>query len=52
MTRYYNLTVYHKQDIQEGYKVKYYPCITDGILNVTKAKYEGAYDRGEYEVIQ
>ena len=52
MTRYYNLTVYHKQDNQEGFEEEHYSCITENILNAVKTKHEGVYDRGEYVALR
>lgn len=52
MTRYYNLIVYHKQDIQEGFKEEHYSCITEDILNAVKTKHEDAYNRGEYVALR
>lgn len=52
MTRYYNLTVWYKHNINEGFIKEHYKIITENILNNIKARYEKGYMDGDYAALK
>ena len=52
MTRYYNLKVYYKCEVNQGFSCLHYNLITKDMLDSITKRYEDAYSNTEYVAIQ